>query len=153
MKQDFMKLASLVLIFSVSAYAANAPSATTVVKAKGNSSISGLIQYPAKPLPAMQVCAFNTQTRAASCIKTKTGQTQYSIKGLVTAEYQIIANLTSGELRVGGHMLQVQCIRAPCPALLSSVALKAKEARTGIHLNGFYASREDFPLLPTAKKP
>jgi hypothetical protein len=148
-----MKLASLVLIFSVSACAANTPSATTVVKAKGNSSISGQIQYPAKQVPAMQVCAVNTQTQAATCIKTKTGQTKYLIEGLAAAEYQIIANLTSGELHIGGHMLQVQCIRAPCPALLNSLVLKANEPKTDIHVNGFYASREDFPMVSTAKKP
>lgn len=148
-----MKRIGLLLLFGFSACAANTPSATTVIKVKANSSIAGQIQYPAKVIPAMQVCAFNTKTQTSSCIKTKTRQTRYLIKGLAASEYQVIANLASSELRVGGHMLQVQCIRAPCPALLKSFALTAKETKIDIHLNGFYAAREDFPLQPTPKTP
>ena len=146
-----MKRISFLLMFSVAACATNAPSANTAAKINANSNITGLIQFPGKAVPAMRVCALNTQTKAISCVKTKAGQTKYLIKGLVAAEYQILANVKNNELRVGGHMLQVQCIRAPCPALLNSVLLKAKESKTGIHLNGFYPSREDFPVLPSGK--
>ena len=146
-----MKRMGLLCILGFVACATNTPSATTVTKPRGTSTVAGLIQFPGKAVPAMRVCALNTQTKAVSCVKTRAGQTKYLIKGLVAAEYQVLANVKDNELRVGGHMLQVQCIRAPCPALLNSVLLKAKESKTGIHLNGFYPSREDFPALPFGK--
>ena len=146
-----MKRASLILLMIVfTACAAN--TGTSATKPIGASTVAGLIQFPGKVVPAMRICALNTQTKAISCVKTKAGQTKYLIKGLVAAEYQILANVKDNELRVGGHMLQVQCIRAPCPALLNSVLLKAKESKTAIHLNGFYRSREDFPTLPLSTR-
>ena len=147
-----MKRISFLLMFGIAACAANTPSAMTAAKIKANSTVAGLIQFPEKVIPSMRICALNTQTKAISCVKTKAGQTKYLIKGLVAAEYQVLANVKDNELRVGGHMLQVQCIRAPCPALLKSVLLKAKESKTDIHLNGFYRSREDFPTLPPSKR-
>ena len=146
-----MNQADLLLLFGFSACVANTPSTTTAVKAKGDNSIAGQIQYPAKVVPAMQVCAINTQTQATCYIKIKAGQTKYLIIDLAAAEYQVLASVKDNELRVGGHRLQVQCIRAPCPALLNSVLLKAKESKTGTHLNGFYPSRADFPTVPAGK--
>ena len=142
-----MKRISLLLIFSVAACAANSLLATSVAKQKGNSSIAGIIQYPEKTIPAMQVCALNTQTQATSCVKTRAGQTQYFIKALPAADYYILANLVQVPLKVGGHMVLVQCIRAPCPALLKEVSVAPKQALSNINLNGFYDSREDFPVL------
>lgn len=145
-----MKRASLVLLMIVfTACAAN--TGTSATKPLGASTVAGLIQFPGKAVPAMRICVLNTQTKAISCVKTKAGQTKYSIKGLVAAEYQILATLKDNEFRVGGHMLQVQCIRAPCPALLKSILLKPKESKTDVHLNGFYPSRADFPTLAPGK--
>ncbi len=146
-----MKRVSALLVFAVAASAMSVACVATAHKIKDSGSIAGTINYPKKPVPSMRVCALNTQTKAVSCVKTRAGQTKYLIKGLIAAEYQVLANVKDNELRVGGHMLQVQCIRAPCPALLNSVLLKAKESKTGIHLNGFYPSREDFPALPSGK--
>ena len=142
-----MKQMSLLLLLGSVACAANTPSAMTAAKIKANSTVAGLIQFPGKVIPSMRICALNTQTKSISCVKIRAGQTKYLIKGLVAAEYQILANVKDNELRIGGHMLQVQCIRAPCPALLNTVLLKTKESKTDIHLNGFYRSREDFPTL------
>ncbi len=148
-----MKRVSALLIFAVAISAMSVACVATAHKIKDSGSIAGTINYPKKPVPSMRVCAFNTETKATSCVKTKAGQTKYSIKALPAAEYYVLANMSQAEFKVGGHMLQVQCIRAPCPALLNSVMLKAKEVKTDIHLNGFYTNREDFPRLPTPKKP
>jgi hypothetical protein len=50
-------------------------------------------------------------------------------------------------LPVAGHVHEVQCIRAPCPAQLATLeVVQGKEIATA-DLNGFYAERPDFPLL------
>jgi hypothetical protein len=142
-----MKRICLLLMFGVVACAANTPSTRPALTVKGNGSIAGIIQYPEKTIPAMQVCALNTQTQTTSCIKTRAGQAQYLIKGLPAADYYVLANMGQGPLKVGGHMVQVQCIRAPCPALLKAISVTPKQALSNINLNGFYSSREDFPVL------
>lgn len=141
-----MKRASLLLMFIVASCAAN-PSKTTP-QANENGSIGGVIRYPGHVVPAIRVCALDMQTKAASCVKTTAGQSSYSIKGLPAAEYYLVADIEQWQFKTGGHVLQVQCIRAPCPALLKAVELKAGESLAGIDLNGFYVSREDFPALP-----
>jgi len=99
----------------------------------------------------MQVCALNTKTQVTSCIKTKAGQTKYLIQGLVTAEYQVLANLTSSELRVVGHMLQVQLIRAPCPALLSVLA-ESKRDKNRYSSEWFLTGQRRLPNITGGKK-
>ena len=59
-----------------------------------------------------------------------------------------MASLTHSDLRVAGHVHQVQCIRAPGPEMLKSVELPADARLEGIDINGFYAAREDFPPIP-----
>jgi hypothetical protein len=146
-----MKRTSALLIFAIVACVGSTTSVAASNKIKDSGSIAGVIHYPGKQIPSMRVCAFNTETKATSCIKTKEGQTNYFIKSLPVAEYYILADIAQGELKVGGHMLQVQCIRAPCPALLKSLKLKARQKMVGVDLNNFYQSREDFPLLPKAE--
>ena len=110
-------------------------------------SISGKIAYPSEVTPLMRICAVRTGVGAPICITSLAGQTHYRIERLPAGEYQVQATLSEGEMRVGGHMLPVQCIRAPCPEQLKSVSLSAGAELTGIDLNEFYAAREDFSPL------
>lgn len=115
----------------------------------GGASLSGLIRYPSEGAPAMRICALPAQG-TASCVNTVDGQRDYRISQLAGGEYRIVAALVEGEMRVGGYVAQVQCIRAPCPPMLKTVVLPAGSDLTGIDLNGFYPAREDFPPVPGA---
>jgi len=101
-------------------------------------SIAGVIQYPGHVVPALRICALNPQTQAAVCIKTSAGQSKYQIKNLPAADYQIIASIEQWQFKTGAHVMQVQCIRAPCLAMLKTVSLQAGQALDKIDLNGFY---------------
>ncbi|MGH8049675.1 MAG: hypothetical protein ACRERV_14520 [Methylococcales bacterium] len=145
-----MKRISLLTILALVACAINTPD-TTAGKPKDNGSIGGMIQYPGQAIPPMRICAFNAETQKAACVKIKAGEPKYRIANLPAAEYQIIAKVEQAKMKVGGHMLQVQCIRAPCPALLKSVSLQTGQALAEVPLNGFYESRNDFPVLPKGR--
>jgi hypothetical protein len=114
----------------------------------GTGSISGKIAYPSELTPAMRICALPAAGAAPVCIDSAAGQTAYRIERLAAGDYQLVARLNEGEMRVGGHMQPVQCVRAPCPDLLKTVSLAAGARLTGIDLNEFYAARADFPPLP-----
>lgn len=143
-----MKIISLFATMMLAACAMNTPSATPVENVKETAMIGGVIQYPGQALPSLRICALDRQTQGATCVKTKSGESRYRIANLPAGDYQIIAEARQGHLKVGGHMLQVQCIRAPCPAQLKSVSLQPGQVLEQIDLNGFYESREDFPAMP-----
>ena len=145
-----MKRISLLTMLALVACAINTPD-TTAGKAKDAGSISGTIQYAGQVVPRMRICAFNTEMQKTHCVKIKAGQSKYRITDLAAAEYQIIAEIWQGKMKVAGHMQQVQCIRAPCPAMLKPVLLQTGQALGEIHINGFYESRKDFPVLPKGK--
>jgi hypothetical protein len=50
-------------------------------------------------------------------------------------------------LPVAGHVQEVQCIRAPCPARLAALQITGGKDIATADLNGFYAERADFPKL------
>jgi hypothetical protein len=115
-------------------------------------SIAGKIAHPAHVVPAMRICAIGSgapQQARRVCVRTKRDQTTYRIDGLPADEYIVIAQTESGpaQYRIGGHMQQVQCIRAPCPAMPASVTVSEKAHVDGVDLNDFYDAREDFPAL------
>lgn len=117
-------------------------------------SIAGHIQHPAHAIPAMRICAIGSGAPAEAlriCVRTQHGQGRYRIDGLPADDYVVIAETTEGTAlyRVGGHMQQVQCIRAPCPEMPKSVTVTPGATVDGIDLNGFYDRRDDFPALPT----
>lgn len=114
---------------------------------RGSASISGKIAYPSEVTPAMRICAVRG-TESPVCIDSAAGRTHYRIDRLPAGEFQIVAKLSEGDMRVGGHVQPVQCIRAPCPDQLKSVSLAAGADVTGVDLNEFYAAREDFPPIP-----
>jgi hypothetical protein len=114
---------------------------------RGNASISGKIAYPSEVTPPMRICAVRSNARPI-CRDSAAGSTHYRFRQLPAGDYQIVAKLSEGDMRVGGHMQQVQCIRAPCPAQLQTISLAAGADVTGIDLNEFYPAREDFPPIP-----
>lgn len=109
-------------------------------------SIAGRIIYPGGPAPSMRICALGAQTQ--QCTDSPAGRTLYRIEHLPEGEYQVVARVEQGELRVGGYVQQVECIRAPCPAQLKTVAVAGGKQVAEIDLNGFYPAREEFPVLP-----
>jgi hypothetical protein len=115
-------------------------------------SIAGHIQHPAHAIPPMRICAIGSgaPTEATRiCVRTQRAQGSYRIDGLPADDYVVIAETSDGTTlyRVGGHMQQVQCIRAPCPEMPKSVTVTPGATVDGIDLNGFYDRRDDFPAL------
>jgi hypothetical protein len=111
-------------------------------------SISGKIAYPSETTPDMRICAIHDGGTEHACTQAKAGDTDYRIDHLAPGDYQIVAQLHEGDMRIGGHMFQVQCIRAPCPAQLQAVTVAPGANLTGIDVNEFYDTRSDFPPMP-----
>jgi len=111
-------------------------------------SISGQIAYPSESTPDMRICAIAQEATAHACTQAEAGAGSYRIANLPAGNYVIVAQLHEGDMRVGGHTHQVQCIRAPCPAQLQAVSVAPGAAVTGVDINEFYAARDDFPSMP-----
>lgn len=117
-------------------------------------SIEGHIAHPAHVIPAMRICAIGSGESAKSvCVRTRSGQGAYRIDGVAPGDYIVIGTSATGSSverfnRLGGHVRQVQCIRAPCPEMPVSLSLSPGAHLTGIDINGFYDQRDDFPPLP-----
>ena len=113
--------------------------------------IEGVIRYPAHAVPAMRVCALSTApTREPHrCTTTRAGDDTYRIDGLPPGDYQVFADVATGLHRIGGHMQQVQCIRAPCPDQPKSITVTPGATQGGIDLTFFDDVRADFPALPS----
>ncbi len=114
-------------------------------------SIEGVIQHPAHAVPAMRICALSTSpTREPHrCITTRAADDTYRIDGLAPGDYQVFADVGRGMYRIGGHVQQVQCIRAPCPEQPKTVTVTAGATLDGIDLTFFDEARADFPALPS----
>lgn len=117
-------------------------------------SIEGHIAHPAHVIPAMRICAIGSGESAQSiCVRTGRDQGSYRIDGVVPGDYIVIGASVIGAggdgfYRIGGHVQQVQCIRAPCPEMPVSLSISPGAHLTGIDINGFYDQRDDFPPLP-----
>lgn len=114
-------------------------------------SIAGRIAYDAGPAPAMRICAIGSGDPAEAthrCVRTAAGATTYRIDGLPADDYSVFAWTTGAAPRVGGHVEQVQCIRAPCPPMPAGVTIAGGGKVEGVDLNGFYDRRDDFPPMP-----
>jgi hypothetical protein len=111
-------------------------------------SIRGAIRYPDDAAPAMRICAIHDQGAIHGCVETAAGARSYRIDNLPAADYVVIARTSTGALRAGGHVQQVQCIRAPCPEMPAQVFVAGGAELTDIDINGFYPAREDFPQMP-----
>ena len=115
-------------------------------------SISGKIAYPSETTPDMRICAVLDGGSSHVCTQAKAGDTEYRIEHLPPADYLVVAQLHEGDMRVGGHVQQVQCIRAPCPPHLQAVTVAPGAHVANIDLNDFYAAMSDFPDLPADEK-
>ncbi len=118
-------------------------------------SISGTIQYPSEKIniPAMQVCAIHGDGSIYRCTYTEAGQDTYRIDNLDAADYVVVAELSSGDIRVGGHANAIRCIRAPCPqSTLIPVMLHQGENKHGISINEFLSDRGEWPKSPMADR-
>ncbi len=114
--------------------------------------IEGRILHPAQVVPALRICAIGSgppQEAKRICIDTRPSQDTYQIDSLPPDDYVVIAASNKGLYRVGGHVQQVQCIRAPCPDMPASVAVAAGATVSGVDINGFYEKRDDFPAMST----
>ncbi len=113
--------------------------------------IEGHILHPAHAIPAMRICAIGSGAPAQAqsvCIRTRSGQGRYRITGLAPDEYTVFAAAENDIYPVGGHVQQVQCIRAPCPEMPKSVTVVTGAHVADIDINRFYEKRDDFPVLP-----
>ena len=114
--------------------------------------IAGRIAYDDGAAPALRICAIGSGDPATSrhvCTTTAAGATEYRITGLPADDYGVFAWTRSGPSRVGGHVQQVQCIRAPCPPMPMDVTVGSGARVDGVDLNGFFDRRDDFPPMPT----
>ncbi|NOT87672.1 MAG: hypothetical protein HOP03_05775 [Lysobacter sp.] len=112
-------------------------------------SIEGNIAHPAHAIPAMRICAIGSGASAKSvCVRTRRGQGRYRIDGVTPGDYIVIGSSDESVKRLGGHVQQVQCIRAPCPEMPVSLSVAPGAHLAGIDINGFYDQRDDFPALP-----
>lgn len=113
--------------------------------------ITGRIAYDDGAAPALRICAIGSGDPATSrhvCTTTAAGATEYRLTGVPADDYGVFAWTRSGPSRVGGHVQQVQCIRAPCPPMPMDVTVGSGARVDGVDLNGFYDSRDDFPAMP-----
>lgn len=104
-------------------------------------SIAGEIHHPAHVIPSLRVCAIGSGApgkAARICIRTRHNQSTYRIDGLPPDDYIVVVE--GG----GGHLRQVQCIRAPCPKQPAPVTVGAGAKMDGIDLDGFF-ERYDLP--------
>ena len=107
--------------------------------------IGGRIAYAEGVVPAMRICALWADGQ--SCVDSPAGRTLYRIEGLRDGEYLVVARVEAPATPVAGHVQQVQCIRAPCPARLAPVRVADGKEVANADLNGFYPERPDFPTL------
>ena len=130
---------------------AAAPAPAPATRSAAGGSIAGRIAYDAGPAPAMRICAIGSGDPATAphhCVRTAAGATAYRIDGLPDDDYSVFAWTTTSPPRVGGHVRQVQCIRAPCPPMPEGATVAGGARVDGVDLDGFYDRRDDFPPMP-----
>jgi hypothetical protein len=120
--------------------------------AQSGGTIEGRIHHPAHVIPPMRICAIGSGAPDEAkhlCVQTRRDQASYRITGVPADDYIVIAHTQNGvaPYRIGGHMQQVQCIRAPCPEMPASVNVGENAHVDGIDINQFYDKRDDFPAL------
>lgn len=108
--------------------------------------LAGRIQYPAGVAPAMRICAL--APGRAHCVDSPAGRTLYRIERLPDGDYQVVARVHAGDTPVAGHVQPVRCLRAPCEEPLATLSIAGGREIATADLNGFYASRPDFPAPP-----
>ena len=72
----------------------------------------------------------------------------YRIEHLPADDYIVLADTgRAGPFRSGGHLQQVQCIRAPCPAMPATVTVATGAHVGGVDIGDFTAGRDDLPSI------
>jgi hypothetical protein len=130
--------------------AAVAPSCSGL--SAGTGVISGdHLQYPASGIPAMTIYAVSASNPHQFCsVRTAQNQTTYSIVGIPTGTYHVLAYpLIFGP--PGGYTKYVVCGSKPACAdhSLVNVAIKGGETVTGINPNDYYGWNGKYPPEPT----
>jgi hypothetical protein len=117
-------------------------------------SISGSLMYPAEVLPALAIYAFNTSdAHQYYHVQTVAGQSTYSISGLPSGTYHVVAYSSAGDPGLaGGYTRAVPCgLSASCSDhSLIDVAVHPGEAVADIGPNDWYAPAGDFPPQPAS---
>jgi hypothetical protein len=118
----------------------------------GSGVVSGdHLQYPASGIPAMTIYAVSASNSHAFCsVKTAQNQTTYSIVGIPTGTYHVLAYpLIAGP--PGGYTKYVVCGGKPGCAEHSLVNLTVKDGQTvtGINPNDYYGWNGKYPPEPT----
>ncbi len=120
---------------------------------RATGSIEGRILHSEALVPALRICAIGSGAPEQAkhiCVRTQAHRTAYRIERVPAGDYVIVAQADNGPIasRFGGHMQQVQCIRAPCPSVPATVTVGENVRVQGIDLNEFFAEREGLPALP-----
>jgi hypothetical protein len=109
------------------------------------------LQYPASGIPAMTIYAVSASNPHQFCsVRTAQNQTTYSIVGIPTGTYHVLAYpLIFGP--PGGYTKYVVCGSKPACAdhSLVNVAIKGGETVTGINPNDYYGWNGKYPPEPT----
>ena len=142
-----------ILVLAALLLGANAQAAGTRLDPKApQGAVSGRIEFPGNGVaPAMRICVVAAGGGASRCIDSPQGRTLYRVDGLVDGDYQVVARVDAAETPVAGHVEQAVCALAPCTPRLQTVAVTGGKEVATAHLNGFYARRDDFPVVPATE--
>jgi len=148
-----MKLGLFLSMMLATTPVATTPPDTRLDPKAPQGAIGGRIDFPGGVAPAMRICAIAGE--AQRCIDSPAGRTLYRIGQLPDGTYDVVARVEDPKLPFAGHVQQVQCVRAPCPAQLVTLQIVGGKEIATADLNAFYATREEFPAeaLPDEHKP
>jgi hypothetical protein len=117
-------------------------------------SISGSLMYPAEILPSLAIYALSTaDAHTFYHIQTAAGDNTYSITGIPSGTYHVVAYSDVGSPGLaGGYTRAVPCgLSVSCnDHTLIDVMVHPGEAVTGIGPNDWYAPEGTFPPKPAS---
>jgi hypothetical protein len=138
-----MKLGLFLSMMLATTPVATTPPDTRLDPKAPQGAIGGRIDFPDGVAPAMRICAIAGESQR--CIDSPAGRTLYRIGQLPDGDYDVVARVEDPKLPFAGHVKQVQCVRAPCPAQLVTLQIVGGKEIATADLNAFYATREDVP--------
>jgi hypothetical protein len=141
-----MKLGLFLSMMLATTPVATTPPDTRLDPKAPQGAIGGRIDFPGGVAPAMRICA--TTGEAERCIDSPAGRTLYRIGELPDGSYDVVASVEDPKLPFGGHVQQVQCVRAPCPSQRVTLEIVGGKQIATADINAFYATRDEFPAEP-----